>query len=83
MCLYYMEEERLYPNSKFSKYDFFSTFFHIYFLISMEFLPGIDNIHMEGTMSQIFDMVSRFDFITKNGKYRKEQFTLFIIEKID
>ena len=35
----------------------------------MEFLPVIDNIHIEGTVSHIFDMVFRFDFITKNGKH--------------
>ena len=34
----------------------------------MDSLPVIDNIHMEGTLSQILDVVSRFDFITKNGK---------------
>ena len=36
--------------------------------ISMKFLPLIDNIHMERTVSQICAICSRFDFITKNGK---------------
>ena len=31
-------------------------------------LPFIENIHMEGTMFQIFDIGSGLDFITKNGK---------------
>ena len=32
-----------------------------------EFLQVVDNIHMKGTMSQIIDIGSRFDFITKKG----------------
>ena len=34
----------------------------------MTFLSVVDNIHMKGTLSQIIDIGSRFDFITKNGK---------------
>ena len=44
----------------------------------MEFLPVIDNIHIEGTVSHIFDMVFRFDFITKNGKH----FVIFLLSFI-
>ena len=44
----------------------------------MEFLPVIDNIHMEGTVCRIFDMIFRFDFITKNGKH----FFIFLLSFI-
>ena len=33
----------------------------------MKSLPLIDNIHMEGTVSQIFDIGSRFDCIIVTG----------------
>ena len=34
----------------------------------MKFLPFVDNTHMEGTISQIFDIGPSFDFMIKNGK---------------
>ena len=73
-----MEEEIINTHLIVFKYCFFKTLFHIYFLnvdiaivpvwISMKSLPLIENIHMEGMVSQIFDVGSSFDFITKNGK---------------
>ena len=34
----------------------------------MTFLPVVDNIHMKGSVSQIINIGSRFDFITKKRK---------------
>ena len=34
----------------------------------MNFLPVVDNTHMEGTVSQIFDIGPSFYFMIKNGK---------------
>ena len=33
----------------------------------MKSLTGVKNIHMEGTVSQIFEIGLSFHFITKNG----------------
>ena len=43
--------------------DFFST------IISITLLFGdlVDNIHLEGTVSQNFDLSPSFHFMTKNG----------------
>ena len=46
----------------------------------MTFLPVVDNIHMKGTLSQIIDIGSRFDFITKNGKLVIIIFLAFILK---
>ena len=35
----------------------------------MKSLQVIDNIHMEGTVSQIIYIGTRFDFITKKGNF--------------
>ena len=37
-------------------------------MIIYEILPVVSNIQIKGTVSQIIDIGSRFDFITKNGK---------------
>ena len=54
-----------------------TDFFHFYFLnmdisfniqvTEMKLCTGVKNIHMEGTVSQIFDIGLSFDFILKNG----------------
>ena len=36
--------------------------------ILIEFCPCVDNIYMEGTVSQNFDIGPSFYFMTKNGK---------------
>ena len=36
---------------------------------SMKFLQDVDNIHTEGTVSQIFDIGPSFYFVIKNGKF--------------
>ena len=69
-----IEEERVNPNSNFSKYYILNIISH-YFLnvdisivpvwISMNLLPVINKIHIEATLSLIFDIGSRFDFIKK------------------
>ena len=48
----------------------------------MTCLAVIDNIHMKGTVSQIIDIGSRFDFITKNGKLVIIFFLEFILHFI-
>ena len=50
--------------------------------MSLNFLPVVDDIHMKGTVSQIIDIVSRFDFITKNGKLVVIFFLAFILHFI-
>ena len=55
-----------------------TSFFHEYFLntgipvtkesILTKFGPSVDNICMEGTVSQNFDMCLIFYFMPKNGK---------------
>ena len=52
-------------------------FFHFYFLNTdimldiivkeMKFGMGVENNHIEGTVSQIFDLGLSFYFISKNG----------------
>ena len=52
--------------------------FHFYFLIQdysftirntwVKFYTLVNNINMEGTVSQIFDIGPRFIFMSKNGK---------------
>ena len=44
----------------------------------MKFLPVVDSIHIKGTVSQIIDIGSRVDFITKNGKLVVIFFLAFI-----
>ena len=54
------------------------TFFHKYYLnmdiavtnnsILIKFCPCVDNIYMEGMVSQNFDIGPSFYFMTKNGK---------------
>ena len=56
---------------------FKTDFFHFYFLnmnisfdiqvTEMNFLTEVNSIHMEGTMSHIFDIGLSFVFIVKNG----------------
>ena len=56
---------------------FKTDFFHFYFLnmdisfniqvTEMNFLTEVNSIHMEGTMSHIFDKGLSFVFIVKNG----------------
>ena len=55
-----------------------NLFFHFYFLakdfslntvaMHLKFYTHVDNILMEGTVSQIFYLGLSFDFMTKNGK---------------
>ena len=54
-----------------------NNFFHFYFLIQdysftirnpwVKFYTLVNNINMEGTMSQIFDIGHRFIFMSNNG----------------
>ena len=56
----------------------FSNIFHIFFFnviisiasvcLSLQFLPAVDNVHMEGAVSQIFDIGPTFYFMLKNKK---------------
>ena len=55
---------------------------YLHFYVEKEFLPVIDNSHLDGTMSQIFDMVCRFDFIKKNGKLFVTFLLSFILQFI-
>ena len=48
----------------------------------MTFFPVVDNIHVQGTVSQIIDIGSRFDFITKKGKLVNILFVAFILHFI-
>ena len=50
--------------------------------MSLNVLPVVDDIHMKGTVSQIIDIGSRFDFITKNGKLFFFFFLAFILHFI-
>ena len=55
-----------------------SLFFHFYFFIQdfsltigltiLKLDKAIDNIHLEGTVSQNFDISPSFIFMSKNGK---------------
>ena len=50
--------------------------------ISMKFLIVVDNIQMEGTVSQIFYIGLSFDFMIKNGKLFVIAFLTFIVHSI-
>ena len=47
--------------------------------VSMKFLPVVDNIQMEGTVSQIFDIGPSFYFMIKNGKHFVTVFFIFTL----
>ena len=47
--------------------------------VSMEFVPVVDNIQMEGTVSQIFDIGHSFYFAMKNGKHFVTVFLIFTL----
>ena len=44
-----------------------------------EILPVVDNRHMEGTVSQIFDKAPSFYFMIKNGKLFVIVFFIFTL----
>ena len=48
----------------------------------MKFLIVVDNIQMEGTVSQIFYIGLSFDFMIKNGKLFVIAFLTFIVHSI-
>ena len=48
----------------------------------MRFLPFVDNTHMEGSVSQIFDIGPSFDFMIKNGKLFVIDFLTFTLHFI-
>ena len=48
----------------------------------MKFLSVVDNTHMEGTVSQIFDIGPSFYFMIKNGKLSVIVFLTFTLHFI-
>ena len=74
--LYNMKKKLFYLNSNFRKYHVFKQFFTVLNLnisfvpvcASMKFLSGVDNIQMEGMISQIFYIGPSLYFMIKNGK---------------
>ena len=61
-------KEKLTKNRFFDFYFFIQDFSLNIALILLRFYTHVHNIHMEGTVSQIFDMGPSFISMTKNGK---------------
>ena len=76
--LYNMKKKMFYPNLNFRKISGFLTFFHknslnlnisiVPVCASMNFLPVVDNIQMEGTIPRIFYVGPSFYFMIKIRK---------------